>query len=627
MNYVRKNIRSIILALFLPVMLSTTVAGQEKGKEIPPQNVEELKTAITKILKETGTPAAGIALVDSTGPVWIEGLGKADVEQNIDANEESMFRIASTSKIFVGLAILQLQEQGKLSLQDRVRDLIPEIEFTNPWEDTHPILVAHLLGHTTGWDEIHLAENLTSGKDLSLRDALEIHPHSRISRWVPGTRMTYINSGPAVAAYIVEKVTGKKFEDYIRENFFAPMGMETMTYFLSEDYKQKGVTLYIEGNQVDNYIHFLFRPSGSINASPKDMAKMIEFFLSGGKIGSTRLLSESSLKRMETPSTTLGAKAGLEYGYGLYLYTSDHNGHTYYKHGGSIEGGRSDFSYLPEYGVGYSVQINSGNGQAINRISDLIRDYQTKDLPKPEPTDITTKSAVVFPEGGFYQQINPRNDLPIKLPVLSVEQFWVEGDTLYNKYPAFIGKTDKFIPVDDSLYQSQIINKTNLALVNDPLEGEVLEIAGSEGGTLTLGRANGTFLLVKIIILSLWILFLLTAFLRLPFWGYQYWRGRIPRGANVLVRLWPVLAGVALFVTAFLMLWVETLPGSSIISIFLLISTIPFFAASVYAVIVVSRFRNEDIKRSVYIPSAILSILHTVVAFNLLWQRLTGLMT
>ncbi len=626
-----KNVDKIILCSFLllalPLIVASDVNGQPEEENTSPETIGELREAILQVLQETGTPAAGIALVDSTGPVWIEGLGKADIKQNIDANEESMFRIASTSKIFVALAILQLHEQGKVSLKDRVRDLIPEIDFTNHWEDTNPILVEHLLEHTTGWDELHIVESSTSGEDRSLRDALDIHPHSRSSRWAPGTRSSYTSSGPAVAAYIVEKVTGKTYEDYIRENLFDPMGMEAMTFYRSEKYMQNGVTLYIDGNPIDYYMHALFRPSGSINASPKDMANMVSFFLNRGITDSTRLISESSLQRMETPSTTAGAKAGLKYGYGLGIYTSDHNGHTYYKHGGSLEGSRSDFSYLPEYGVGYSVQINSGNRQAINNIADLIRNYQTKDLPKPEPTDISTKSAVVFPEGGFYQQINPRNDLPIKLPTLSAEQFWKDGNTLYNQYPAFIGKIDKFIPVDDSLYQSLLINKTNLALVTDPVAGEVLEIAGSEGGTLTLGRVNGAFLLLKIIILSLWILFLLKAFLWLPFWGYQYWKGRIPTGAHVQVRLWPVLAGLFSLLTAFLIIIAEVLAGPGVISISLMLCKIPFFAAAVYSLIVVIRFRNHSLKRSVYIPAAILSVLHTLVVCYLLWHDLTGIRT
>jgi CubicO group peptidase (beta-lactamase class C family) len=173
----------IVLFLILP---AAVVKGQERSTTQNPETIDELKKAILKILKETNTPAAGIALVNKEGPVWIAGLGKADLERNLPATEETMFRIASTSKIFVALSILKLQEQGKLSLKDKVCDLIPEIEFKNQWEQTNPLLVEHLLEHTTGWDEIHLPEKIHSDPQIRpLKFGLDYHPHTRISKWVP----------------------------------------------------------------------------------------------------------------------------------------------------------------------------------------------------------------------------------------------------------------------------------------------------------------------------------------------------------------------------------------------------------------------------------------------------------
>lgn len=128
------------------------------------------------------------------------------------------------------------------------------------------------------------------------------------------------------------------------------MGMEDMTFFLSENYMRKGATLYT--GEPQDYWHSLMRASGSINASPRDMAKMVELFINRGTINSKKLISENSLNRMETPSTTLGAKVGLENGYGLGLYSSPHKWFNYYKHGGGVRGGISDFSYLPEFQVG-----------------------------------------------------------------------------------------------------------------------------------------------------------------------------------------------------------------------------------------------------------------------------------
>ena len=114
-----------------------------------------------------------------------------------------------------------LADQGKLSLDDPVHKLAPEVWFENPWEATDPVRVVDLLEHTTGWDDMHLREYAKQAPDsMTLREGLDYDHHSRISRWRPGTRMAYCNSGPPVAAYIVEKLTGQRFEDYVQQNFF-----------------------------------------------------------------------------------------------------------------------------------------------------------------------------------------------------------------------------------------------------------------------------------------------------------------------------------------------------------------------------------------------------------------------
>lgn len=623
-------IATCLIALF-GIIISHETHAQELKRNQAPATIEELRKAILEVLQETGTPAAGVALVNEKGPVWVEGLGLADREEGVEAEEATMFRIGSTSKIFIALAIVKLQEQGKLSLKGRIRELIPEIEFENAWEDTNPVLVEHLLEHTTGWDDLHLVEYEQKGSEvLSLKEALDFHPHSRVSRWVPGTRMAYSNTGPNVAAYIVEKVSGQAYEDFIRDNFFTPMGMETMTYRFSEDYRKKGATLYKEGHPSD-YWHMLMRASGSVNASPKDMAKMVQFFINRGKIDSEQLISENSLKRMETPSTTLGARAGLEFGYGLCLYTSPHNSFIYYKHGGDVMNGISDFSYLPEHGVGYSVLINSGNVEAIRKIARLIRDFQTRNLPLPERRAILPASRISPPINAYYHPINPGTD-PLNLPSLTARRVWTEGDTLYTQYPAHLGPTEKYIAVDDQLYLSVKTQRADFIFVTDPLEGEAFELAHRRSGTITFGSIPGALVFTRIGVLLLWVVLILLSFLFLPIWLFRYWRGKIPGGANVLIRVWPLLP--VLFILSALVLLaggamdgIAPLATHGFFSVGIMIATIAFFATAVFSLVMALRYKNKGIKRSVYFPATILSGLHTLVAFYLLWQGVIGLMT
>ena len=623
------SIQKISLTVFLSltILFPFQIISQEKENVKPPETISELKNAIEKVLEDTKTPAVGLALVNKDGPVWIAGLGKANIENNVEANENTMFRIGSTSKMFVSLAILKLQEEGRINLRDTVRVLAPEIEFKNKWEDTNPILVEHLLEHTTGWDDLHLTEYaLNDPTPISLKKGLEYHPHSRTSRWIPGTRMSYCNSGPPVAAYIVEKITGQTFEDYVQENFFQPMGMENMTYFASDIYKQLGATLYEKGKPQE-YWHVLVRPSGSINASPKDMAKMVQFFINRGMIDSVQLISQASLKRMETPATTNGAKAGLEAGYGLNNYSSRHKSFVYRSHNGGVMGGLTDLSYLPEYNVGYAIMINSGNGEALNKIIKLVRNFQTKDFEVKKivaDSELTEQHAGI---SGYYMTINPRTQMfYFAERILGVQHIWCNKDSIFLK--GFLGgETVKLLPAKGNRYKSAESGIISMVQASDPLAGEVIE---TDWGVLK--RISSVQAYSQLILLVLWLFLMLGSFIFGIIWSIRYWRGKIKGGANIRIRLWPLLAsffflGALIFIVVGFSDPFKQLGMITTVSVSIMLLTIGFALTSVWSMVCIIKERHESINKLVYWYSAILSCLHFIATCFFLWNGVIGIRT
>jgi CubicO group peptidase (beta-lactamase class C family) len=227
---IAQGLKSFLLVLVF--MLPAVALAQNKKDETPKpaQSLPELRQQLERILADTHTPGVSVAIVHRDGPEWIAGLGKSDVASNHATGPETLFRIGSTSKAFASLSILKLVDEGKLSLQDTVHQLIPEIWFENRWESTDPVRVVDLLEHTTGWDDMHLPEYAKDANGMTLRQGLDYYQRSRVSRWRPGTRMSYCNSGPPVAAYIVEKITGQRFEDYVTANFFVPIGTTTAKF-------------------------------------------------------------------------------------------------------------------------------------------------------------------------------------------------------------------------------------------------------------------------------------------------------------------------------------------------------------------------------------------------------------
>ena len=253
--------------LLLGSLLVSACFAQVKKDDTPKpaQSIAELHQQLEMILADTHTPGVSVAIVHRDGPEWVAGLGKSDVASNHAATDETLFRIGSTSKAFASLSILKLANEGKLSLQDPVHKLVPEIWFENRWEATDPVRVVDLLEHTTGWDDMHLPEYAKDAKGMTLREGLDYYQKSRISRWRPGTRMAYCNSGPPVAAFIVEKITGQHFEDYVTQNFFLPIGMKTATYF--EQPSPQLTTLYQpDGKTPYPYWNIIERPAGAIHS-------------------------------------------------------------------------------------------------------------------------------------------------------------------------------------------------------------------------------------------------------------------------------------------------------------------------------------------------------------------------
>src|SRR5262245_62252047 len=119
--------RTIALGLLLFMFGCLRIASA--AEPAPPKTLDELKQRIEKVVKDQGVPAIGIALVNREGPVWVAGWGKADLKSGRAANQDTLFRIGSVSKMFAALAVLKLVEEGKLSLDDKVRDRAPDLAF------------------------------------------------------------------------------------------------------------------------------------------------------------------------------------------------------------------------------------------------------------------------------------------------------------------------------------------------------------------------------------------------------------------------------------------------------------------------------------------------------------------
>jgi len=623
--------RIALTPLAVLLVLAAAVHAQEASEEEPaPTSFEELETRITGILEETGTPGAGIAVVSPDEILWIAGIGQADVASGRAATPETLFRIGSTSKGFVSLAVLKLQEEGRLSLDDTLRERAPEIEFVNRWEETDPVRLVHLLEHTSGFDDIHLAEYASNDpKPVTLREGLDDHPDSRIARWRPGTRFSYCNSGPAVAAYVVEKVTGQRFEDYVRGSFFEPLGMTSATYFLTEEVERGGATLYqADGVTPNPYWHISMRPSGAINASARDMAAYLRFYLQRGSVEGQPLLTPASIERMETATSTWGARAGLGAGYGLSNYTSAEKGFVFHGHDGGVNGGLTEMAYLPEHGLGYAFMINTDNGETYRGISDLVRGFLVRNLPEPRlppPAMVPTELASTYT--GFYVPASPRAALEqFADNIVGQVRLSADGESLRLE-PLLVGDARDYVAVTDRLARRSERSLTSLALLETGDGATYIE-----ADFQTFRRVPGWIAWGKIVWLAMATVLLATSLLFALVWVPRRLFGRQKTVPHIGVRVWPLLSILALvgFAAVFVAGMMDAIPRLGLVTVYSvgqMMLSILFAATALWGLVAVLRARNARMNRIVWWHSMLVAASASSIALYLLYWGLIGLRT
>ena len=626
LNCFFKFLLSIFLGLFLSISgFSNQIMPSDSVYDA---RYIELQNEINNILNDYKGLSAGIALISKDKPDWIVGLGNSDSKKSQPISENTIFRTASISKMFVALAILKLHEGGHLKLEDRIKDIVPEVEFENPWEDTNPIRIVHLLEHTTGWDESHLVERMhNQNSPISLKNALEFHPHSRKSRWVPGSRMSYSNSGFSVAAYIVEKTSWIPFEKFVYENILKPLKMNHSTFFNDSLYQKWGAPTFNWSMKKVDYKNELYRPSAAMNSSPKDMAQILKLLLNRGSIDSLNLFDEKSILRMEVTQSTTGAQVGLELGYGLGNFTTVYNGFVYHGHDGAMDGGLSQLAYLPEYGIGHLLLLNANNAEAMQRLIKLIRDFETENILFAELLKNKYDGLNTI-EDGFYLVVNPRNQNLFYQDVLfaGIEKIEVQKNSVSRSW-LLPGPSIVYHQVSPNQFTLGATNKIGLVIATDPLVGKVLYSEDSVLMPISSFKVFGQlslFVLWIVMVIAGFFTFIILSILNL-LKGEKY-------KMAFKINVFPTITSFFIILTFFLRYYgfenADLLFSTpNLVSVSLLFSSIFFVVGTVFSLITIYKSRRYKIQKRVFYPVIMLSFLHLFMSFHLVYYGFIPLIT
>ena len=298
-----------IFALVAACFCAGSLPGVAAGED-------QLAAAIDTIRQDHGIAAAAYFIVSPNSVDALQSLGIASWDTREPLNADHLVRIGSITKTVTALATTVLVERGKLSLPTPVAEILPHPPYQNQWSQKHPMRIAHLLEHTAGLKDLSRKE-FAFNAPVRLADAFRVDPDSRRLAWPPGMHSSYSNSGAGSMSGIIEEATGRQFEAVVADEIFQPLGM-TSARFAVEHGDGRLISGYDrDGRTPIPYWHTLYRAFGGISISLRDMIPFVQLFLNRGKHAATHLVGAAAVARMQTPTTTLAARAGLGYGYGL----------------------------------------------------------------------------------------------------------------------------------------------------------------------------------------------------------------------------------------------------------------------------------------------------------------------
>jgi len=410
---------------------------------------------------------AVVAVVKDGQVLFAKGYGYSDMSKRTPVTPDAtLFRIASISKLFVWTSVMQQVEQGKLDLN---RDVNDYLDFKIPPGYGKPITLRNLLTHTPGFEETERDAGVVDAQHLfPLGNYLKLHIPVRI--FPPGVVPAYSNYGAALAAYIVQRVSGKPFEQYAADNIFLPLGMQRTTFVqpLPEEMKPIMSNGYDRASSPAKPFEFIEAfPAGSASTTARDMCNFMIAHLQNGQLGSVQILRPETATLMH--SRVFGSDDRLN-GMAHGFYEESANGHRIIGHGGDLQLFHSDLHLILDSNVGFFVSYNSMGKGEIRAREVLFKEFLDRYFPytQPPPGKIENAKADAASVVGLYQPSRRFESSFLKLTsLLGQEKISANSDgTITTPLKGPNGELLKFEEISPLLYR-EVYGRSHIGFKQD----------------------------------------------------------------------------------------------------------------------------------------------------------------
>jgi CubicO group peptidase (beta-lactamase class C family) len=536
----RRGLLGFAVTLLLAASSLLYAQDDEEQPPPPPRDLAELQSRLQTEMDERQIPAIGVALIRAGQLEWVGGLGAADQNSGRAADEHTLFRIGSISKALLALAVMREVEAGRMDLQASVSELAPEIPIDNRWQATDPVRLVHLLEHTAGFDDMRfqrMERDPTAAS--SFEQMVQFAPEFRV-RWRPGERQSYSNPGYGLVAYLLEKATGRDAKEYISSEVLARLGMLDTRWDI-DGVEERAAVGYETGSTQTVPQSDLSMPAvGALWSTPADMARLLQFHLSAAA-SAPALISPASLRRIETPMSSLASRAGFAGGYALANYVSDIDGWRLRGHSGGLPGYLAYLSYQPEQQFGFVVMLNT-IPERSRPLRALLVSYLSQDLSKP----VAAERIAPEPQWeGWYRAASPRNQLIAGLEgLVNVGRIGVDDGGYRISHPLF-PQSFQFDLLPGGLTRDEGLLEANGVF---SIDGDGRAVWVSDDNVFVRSSLWQTALPLYLVTLAL--LALLLSLLSAPVWAWRRFRGKAS-GYVANARYWPAAAALAFIAAVF----------------------------------------------------------------------------
>jgi CubicO group peptidase (beta-lactamase class C family) len=375
----------------------------------------ELQAHVSLLAERFEVPGVAVGVVLDRGE-HVACHGVTSVEDPLPVDRGTLFQIGSTVKTYTATAILRLVEEGRIDVHAPVRTYLPDLRLKDE-QVAREVTVLHLLNHTAGWDG-DLFEDTGEGDDALDR---YVRRMATIEQVTPlGSTVSYNNASLGLAGLVIEKVTGKPYEQVIRELLLEPLGMtrscffakEIMTYRFSNGHRrsQDGTISVTRPWDTGRY----GAPMGGLSSNVGDQLAWARFHMGDGRApGGTRILSEELLRRMQDPTVSCPGNA-LGDAVGISWLLRDVEGTRVVAHGGDTTGQYSIFEMVPDQSFAITSLTNCGpNGWEFNEWITrwAFEAYLGIKVNDPEPVRLSDEALAVY--AGRYETIAAINDVKV----------------------------------------------------------------------------------------------------------------------------------------------------------------------------------------------------------------------